>query len=205
MIGYLRGRRLALEPERLVLDTNGVGYAVRIPLSTYFELERLDPADDIGLFIHTHVRADAIELFGFWTESERSVFEHCLAVSGVGPRLAQVVLSGGSTTDLLNAIGGGNVAALTRIPGIGRKTAERMVLELREKAKTLLAEAGAEPPPAEPEAGPEGEQEQAVSALVNLGYRASEAQRAVSRVLAEQPDMDFQELLRRSLRQLSRL
>ena len=145
MIGYLRGRRLALEPESLVLDVNGVGYAARIPMSTYFELEKLDPDDEIGLFVHTHVRADAIELFGFRTEAERTLFEHLLGVGGVGPRLAQVVLSGGSTRDLLNAIGGGNVAVLTRIPGIGRKTAERMVLELREKAKTLLAEAGAEP------------------------------------------------------------
>lgn len=205
MIGYLRGRRLALEPERLVLDTNGVGYSVRIPMSTYFELDKLDAAAEIGLFIHTHVRADAIELFGFSTEAERTLFEHCLGVSGVGPRLAQVVLSGGSTAELLNAIGGGNVAALTRIPGIGRKTAERMVLELREKAKTLLAESGAEPPATAPATGRADEQEQAVSALVNLGYRASEAQRTVSRVLAEEPEVEFQDLLRRSLQLLSRL
>ena len=145
MIGYLRGRRLALDPEGLVLDVNGVGYAVRIPTSTYFELKELDPATDVGLFIHTHVRADAIELFGFWAGNDRALFELLIGVSGVGPRLAQVVLSGGSTRDLLNAIAGGNLAALTRIPGIGRKTAERMVLELRDKAKTMLAEAGAEP------------------------------------------------------------
>ncbi len=205
MIGHLRGRRLSLEPERLVLEANGVGYIVRIPLSTYFELEKLDPTADIRLFIHTHVRADALELFGFWTESERTLFEHCLGVSGVGPRLAQVILSGGATRDLLNAIGGGNVAALTRIPGIGRKTAERMVLELKEKVRTLLAEAGAEPTAAEPEAGREDEQEQAVSALVNLGYRTGEARRAVARVLAEEPEVDFQGLLRLSLRRLSRI
>ncbi len=205
MIGYLRGRRLALEPERLVLDTNGVGFDLRIPLSTHVELDRLDPGAEIGLFVHTHVRADAIELFGFWTEAERTLFEHLIGISGIGPRLAQVVLSGGSTGDLLNTIGGGNVAALVRIPGIGRKTAERMVLELREKAKTLLAEAGVEPPASEAETGREREQEQAVGALVNLGYRATEAQRAVSRVLAEEPEMDFQDLLRLSLRRLSRI
>ena len=205
MIGYLRGRRQALGPELLVLDVGGVGYSVRIPLSTYFELDRLEADAEFGLHIHTHVRADAIELFGFWSESERTLFERCLSVSGVGPRLAQVVLSGGSTTDLLTAIASGNVAALVRIPGIGRKTAERMVLELKEKAKTLLAESGAEPPPAQPEQELEDDQEQVVGALLNLGYRSNEAQRAVSRVLSQHPDIEFQDLLRRSLRQLSRL
>ena len=205
MIGYLRGRRQALGPELLVLDVGGVGYSVRIPLSTWFELDRLEADAEFGLHIHTHVRADAIELFGFWSEAERTLFEHCLGVTGIGPRLAQVVLSGGSTTDLLTAVAGGNVAALTRIPGIGRKTAERMVLELKEKAKTLLAESGAEPPPARPEPEVEDEQEQAVGALLNLGYRPSEARRAVSRVLGEHPEVEFQELLRLSLRQLSRL
>ncbi len=204
MIGYLRGRRLALDPERLVLDTNGVGYTVRIPLSTWFELDKLDDGAEIGLFVHTHVRPEAIELFGFWTEAERTLFEHCLAVSGVGPRLAQVILSGGSTTDLLSAIGGGNVAALTRIPGIGRKTAERMVLELREKAKTLLTESGVEPKDAESQVDKD-EQEQAASALVNLGYRAPEAQRAVAQVLEDNAEVDFKELVRLSLRRLSPL
>ncbi len=203
MIGYLRGRRQALGPELLVLDVGGVGYSVRIPLSTWFEVDRLEADAEVGLFIHTHVRADAIELFGFWSEAERTLFEHCLGVSGVGPRLAQVVLSGGSTADLLTAIASGNVASLTRIPGIGRKTAERMVLELKEKAKLLLAESGAEPPPVEPKL--ESEHDQVAGALINLGYRPSEAQRAVSRVLSEHPEVEFQELLRLSLRQLSRL
>lgn len=205
MIGYLRGRRLALDPERLVLDTNGVGFDLRIPLSTHAELDKLDPDAEVGLFVHTHVRADAIELFGFWTEAERTLFEHLIGISGIGPRLAQVVLSGGSTGDLLNTIGGGNVAALVRIPGIGRKTAERMILELREKAKTLLAEAGAEPAAAEPETGREDEREQAVGALVNLGYSGSEAQRAVSATLAEAPEVEFEDLVRLSLRRLSRI
>lgn len=205
MIGYLRGRCQSLGPELLVLDVGGVGYSVRIPLSTYFELDKMEADAECGLHIHTHVRADAIELFGFWTEAERTLFEHLLGVSGVGPRLAQVVLSGGSTADLLTAIAGGNVAALTRIPGIGRKTAERMVLELREKAKLLLAESGAEPPPAKTEPELEDDQEQVISALLNLGYRPTEARRAVSRVLTEDPNVEFQELLRQSLRQLSRL
>ena len=205
MIGYLRGRRQALKPELLVLDVNGVGYSVRIPVSTYFELDRLDPDAEVGLFIHTHVRADAIELFGFWSEAERTLFEHCLGVSGIGPRLAQVVLSGGSTTDLLAALAGGNVAVLTRVPGIGRKTAERMVLELKDKAKTLLAESGAEPLPTQRASDRADEQEQVVGALLNLGYRSREAQRAVSQVLREDPEVDFQALLRLSLRRLSRL
>lgn len=205
MIGYLRGRRQSLGPELLVLDVGGVGYSVRIPLSTWFELDKLEEGAEFGLHIHTQVRADAIELFGFWTEAERTLFEHCLGVSGVGPRLAQVVLSGGSTADLLTAIAGGNVAALTRIPGIGRKTAERMVLELKEKAKMLLAESGVEPPPDEEESELADDQEQVISALLNLGYRPNEARRAVSRVLGEDPGVEFQELLRLSLRQLSRL
>ncbi len=206
MIGHLRGRRLSLGPDQLVLDVNGVGFAVRIPLSTWQELDRLEPDEEFAVFVHTHIRADAIELFGFWTEHERTLFEHCLGVSGVGPRLAQVVLSGGSTQELLAAIASGNVAALVRIPGIGKKTAERMVLELREKAKRMLQEAGAAAAPdALPDDGPEAEQEQVVGALVNLGYRSSEAQQAVSRVLSEAPDIDFPELLRLSLRRLSRL
>lgn len=205
MIGYLRGRRQALEPEVLVLDVGGVGYSVRIPLSTYFELDRLEADAELGLFIHTHVRADAIELFGFWSEAERTLFEHCLGVSGVGPRLAQLVLSGGSTAELLTAIGSGNIAALTRIPGIGRKTAERMVLELKDKAKTLLAESGAAAASVQLAPELEDEQEQVVGALLNLGYRLQEARRAVSRVFGEHPGIDFQELLRLSLRQLSRL
>ena len=205
MIGYLRGRRQALGPELLVLDVGGVGYSVRIPFSTYCELDRLDAETELGLFIHTHVRADAIELFGFWSEAERTLFEHCLGVSGVGPRLAQVILSGGSTDELLTAIAGGNIAVLIRIPGIGRKTAERMVLELKDKAKTLLEESGGARPPKQPAPKPEDEQEQVVGALLNLGYRLQEARRAVSRVLVEHPGTDFQELLRLSLRQLSRL
>jgi len=188
----------------VVLDVHGVGYSVRIPLSTWFELDRLEDGSEAKLFIHTHVRADALELFGFWTEAERTLFEHLLGVGGVGPRLAQTVLSGGTTAELLAALAGGNTAALVRVPGIGRKTADRLVLELREKAKLLLASSGEEPGPAEPVSGTDEREEQVVGALLNLGYRPREAQRAVSQVLRGSPDAPFQELLRLSLKRLSR-
>ncbi len=204
MIGYLRGRIRTLEAERLLLLVGGVGYTVRIPLSTRVELDKLGPGTEVGLVIHTQVRADAIELFGFLTETERTLFEHCLGVSKVGPRIAQAVLSGGSPTELLQAIGSGNAAALTRIPGIGRKTAERMILELRDKATTLLAESGAVTTSDVAETRPDAEHEEAVSALVNLGYRPNEARRSVAGVLDKEPDLEFQELFRRSLQKLSR-
>src|SRR6476469_1349453 len=139
MIGYLHGQLLKATPERLLLDVQGVGYEVHIPLSTWYEIEKRRD-EPVRLFIHTHMREDGIALFGFWTEREKLLFERLIAVSGIGPRLARVALSGMAPDDLLGAIASGDVGRLATIPGVGKKTAERMVLELKDKMRELAAE-----------------------------------------------------------------
>lgn len=195
MIGYLQGTLIRATPERLLLDVQGVGYEVHVPLSTWYEIERRRD-ERIRLFIHTHMREDGIALFGFWTEREKLLFERLIAVSGIGPRLARVILSGMPPDDLLGAIAAGDTARLATIPGVGRKTAERMVLELQDKMRELAAEL---PERAAAPADPD-----VVSALVNLGYKASQAERAVAETRREKPDAAFHELLRASLNRLSR-
>ena len=146
MIGRLRGRVEELEPDSLILDVGGVGYAVRIPLSTYYSLANSASGkasdEPTTLRIHTHVREDALELFGFATQEEKTLFEKLIAVSGIGPKLAQVVLSGMAPLEVLQALASGDLATLTRIPGIGKKTAERMVVELRDTAGRTRRTAG---------------------------------------------------------------
>ncbi len=195
MIGYLKGTLIKRTPERLTLDVQGVGYEVHVPLSTYYEVERDGGAGPIALHIHTHLREDGIALFGFWTEREKLLFERLIGVSGIGPRLARVILSGMPPDDLLAAIAAGDVARLSTIPGVGRKTAERMVLELKEKMQELAAELPGRPAAADHDL---------VSALVNLGYRAAQAERAVAEARRDRPGAAFHELLRASLRRLSR-
>jgi Holliday junction DNA helicase RuvA len=194
MIGFLTGQLLKTSPERVLLDVQGVGYEVHIPLSTYYEIERR-AGERVGLHIHTHLREDDISLFGFWTEREKLLFERLLGVSGIGPRLARVILSGMAPEDLLTALAAGDLGRLSTIPGIGRKTAERMVLELKDKMRELAAEL--------PERALPGDGD-VVSALVNLGYKASQAERAVADARRDRPDGAFHELLRASLNRLSR-
>jgi Holliday junction DNA helicase RuvA len=196
VIGSLHGTVLRSGPERVLIDVQGVGYEVHIPLSTFYEIERAG-SGPIRLFIHTHLREDGIALFGFFSEREKLLFEKLIAVSGIGPRLARVVLSGMAADDLLAALAAGDLGRLTSIPGIGRKTAERMVLELRDKMRELAAEL-----PGRREA-PAGEE--VVSALVNLGYRPAQAERAVADARRDRPDAPFQDLLRASLNRLARI
>lgn len=202
MIGYLQGTLIRANPERLLLDVQGVGYEVNIPLSTWYEIEKRRE-ETVRLFIHTHMREDGIALFGFWTEREKLIFERLIAVSGIGPRLARVVLSGMPPDDLLGAIASGDLGRLATIPGVGKKTAERMVLELREKMRELAADLPAEKTAAGAPAVIAPDQD-VVSALVNLGYKASQAERAVAEARREKPDAAFNELLRASLNRLSR-
>ena len=195
MIGYLQGQLLRTSPERVLLDVHGVGYEVHIPLSTYYEIERRGAGEKIALFIHTQVREDDLSLFGFWTEREKQIFERLIGVSGIGPRLARVVLSGMAPDDLLAAIAGGDLGRLGTIPGVGKKTAERMILELKDKMRELAAELPEKAAPAD---------QDVVSALVNLGYNARQAERAVAEARREKPDAAFHDLLRASLQRLSR-
>lgn len=198
MIASLRGRLAALEPQRVVVDVGGVGYGVLVPLSTSFELERRGLGADVELQIHTHVREDALELFGFRTTDEKGLFEKLIAVSGIGPRLALGVLSGMEPAGLVAALAKGDVAALVRIPGVGKKTAERLVLELRDKALEL-APADGDATPATGESA-----EELVAALLQLGYRPKEAKRAADALDEAQRDAPLSERLRLALRSLAK-
>ena len=199
MIAQLRGRLLSLTPDLAVLDVHGVGYALSLPLPTYYELQRLPPGAEVSLFVHTHVREDALALYGFWSERERQLFERLITVSGVGPRLARAILSGLPPEELLRALATGDVARLSKTPGVGKKTAERLVLELKEKAALLAAT----PVTA---AAPESGDEDLLAALVNLGYRRPDAERALADAKREATaGAAVPELLRLTLKRLARL
>jgi Holliday junction DNA helicase RuvA len=185
-------------PERVLLDVQGVGYAVSIPLSTYYEIEKVADESRVSLFIHTHVREDAIELFGFWREHEKLLFEKLIGVSGIGPKLARVILSGMPSEQLFATLAAGDTARLATIPGIGKKTAERMVVDLKDKVRALAAELE------QPVVADETESD-LVQALVNLGYKEPLAQRAVAKAREETPGAPFHELLRLSLQRLARV
>src|SRR6201982_2816341 len=172
MIGLLRGRLLEKRPNQVILDVAGVGYLVAIPLSTFATLGELH--GEVTLLIHTHVREDALALYGFVSAREKHFFELLLSASGVGPTLALKILSGMNVEELIPAIRGSDLARLTRIPGVGRKTAERIVVELKDKLETVAIEAGKPAP-----ASPAGIEADVVSALVNLGYDGRAAETVV--------------------------
>jgi Holliday junction DNA helicase RuvA len=196
LIAQLRGRLLRKEPQEAVVDVGGVGYRVTIPLSTFYRIG--EPGTEVTLLTHTHVREDALALFGFLTPVEQALFERLIAVSGVGPKLAVGVLSGIEAPDLVAALRSSDLARLTRIPGVGKKTAERLVLELKDKMQDLpSAEATA------PEA-PRAAADDLVSALVHLGYSRPEAERGVERALREHGEGRFEDLLRKALQLVSR-
>jgi Holliday junction DNA helicase RuvA len=194
VIAQLRGTLLRKDTQEAVVEVGGVGYGVTIPVSTFYRLG--EPGTEVTLLTHTHVREDALALFGFLTAVEQALFERLIAVAGVGPRLAIGILSGIETPDLVGALRSGDVVRLTRIPGVGKKTAERLVVELKDKMAGLE---GVEPAAEEPSRGPK---EDLVSALLHLGYSRPEAERGVDKALHE-GDAPFEDLLRRSLRVLS--
>jgi len=204
MIGRLTGALLECAPGRVLLDVGGVGYDLQIPLSTYYSLAS-ETGSTARLHVHTHVREDALTLYGFSTVEERTVFEQLIAISGVGPRLALAFLSGIGVADLHEALYRGDRDRLCKIPGVGKKTAERVLLEMRDKLKLN----GLAPPA--PGAGDAGGkamttvQGDAVSALVNLGYSSSVSERAV-RAVAQQTDgtVTLESLLKGALRGLAR-
>jgi holliday junction DNA helicase RuvA len=196
LIAQLQGRILRKAPQEVVVDVGGVGYRVLIPVSTFYRLP--EEGSQAVLRIHTHVREDALALFGFLTGVEHDLFQRLIDVAGVGPKLAIGVLSGMEAPDLIEALRAGDVARLTRIPGVGRKTAERLVLELKDKmpARTAPADTAA------PESGTSS-RDDLLSALVHLGYSRVEAERGVERALKEDASGRFEDLLRRSLRALA--
>jgi Holliday junction DNA helicase RuvA len=196
MIGQLRGRLAEKRPNQVLVDVGGVGYLVQVPLSTYAVLGELHT--EVTLLVHTHVREDAFALYGFVSSREKHFFELLLSASGVGPTLALKILSGMSVEELVPAIRGSDLARLTRIPGVGRKTAERMVVELKDKLEAVAAET--EKPVA---ASPAGIEADVISALVNLGYEARAAESAVAEARRESGAANFEKLLRGALQALS--
>jgi holliday junction DNA helicase RuvA len=194
MIAHLRGKLIAKHPNQAIVEAGGVGYDVVISVPTFSELPALNV--EVSFFIHTHVREDALALFGFLRAQEKQLFEKLLSVSGIGPKLAITILSGMAADTMVAAIKGNNVASLTRIPGIGKKTAERMVLELRDKldAFGVSPEAVAAASPVE---------EDVISALVNLGYQRPVAERAIA-TLGDVSAQNFDALFRKAMAALAK-
>jgi Holliday junction DNA helicase RuvA len=195
MIARLHGTLLEKTPSRLVVDVGGVGYDVLVPLSTFYGLG--DPGTAVTLRVHTHVREDIIALFGFATGLEQALFERLIAISGIGPKLALAVLSGIDSAELVRAIRAQDVARLTRIPGVGKKTAERIGLELKDRLPP--AAAGPDLP-----AAADDRRADLLSALTNLGYKGAVAERAVDAAVQKSPEAPFETLLREILRQMVR-
>src|SRR5215813_7746573 len=196
MIGQLRGRLADKRPNQVLVDVGGVGYVVAVPLSTYAALGELHT--EVTLLIHTHVREDALSLYGFLSSREKHLFEMLLSASGVGPTLALKILSGMSTEELVPAIRGNDLGRLTKIPGVGRKTAERMVVELKDKLESMVI---AEQKPAA--ASPAGVEADVISALINLGYDGRTAENAVGEGKREVGTSNFEKLLKASLQSLT--
>jgi len=196
MIALLRGRLLEKHPNQIILETAGVGYDVLIPISTFSALP--DAGAEVQLRIYTHVREDALALFGFLTAEEKTIFERLISVSGIGPKLAITVLSGLATPDLVSAIRNGQVDQLVRIPGVGKKTAERIVLELKDKLEGVGA--GAATAVAEkPAARLSALEQDVLSALLNLGCKTPAAEAAVRQAKIGGASEEFEPLFRKAL------
>ena len=198
MIAHLRGRILEKQPNRVIVDVGGVGYDVAVPLSTFYGLA--DLGGDVSLRVHTHVREEAIALFGFATALELDLFERLIGISGIGPKVGLAVLSGIEPGELIGAIERGDLARLTAIPGVGKKTSERIVLELKDrlpKTRVVVESAG------EPEAPVL--RDDLLSALINLGYHRPLAEKGVDAAMkAAGRDAGFERTLKQALRELAK-
>lgn len=204
MIAQLSGKLVEKQPNTIIVDVGGVGYDITIPVSTFYELG--EPGSDVSLKIHTHVREEALQLFGFWTAREKDIFLKLTSVSGVGPKLAITMLSGMSAAELISAISNNDLARLTSIPGVGKKTAERVVVELRDKMAAISLETRAGEQAASRETASSEEaavREDTVSALMALGYPKAIAERCVQFALREEGERTIEAVLRRALRRLS--
>ena len=206
MIAHLSGTLLSKQATSVIVDVGGVGYEVTIPISTFYDLE--DVGGTVQLRVYTHVREDALQLFGFKTARERDLFLKIISVSGIGPKLGITLLSGMNADELIASIRTNNLARLTLIPGVGRKTAERLIMELREKVAELSSAQLEEELGAKPEVSEQTEdvvRSDALSALLNLGYQRSAAEKAIDAGLNEGGDITVESILRRSLKKLARV
>ena len=204
MIAHLSGTLLSKQATSVIVDVSGVGYEVSIPLSTFYDLE--DPGSKVQLRIYTHVKEDALQLYGFKTARERELFINFISVSGIGPKLGIALLSGMSADELIACIKTNNLARLTLIPGVGKKTAERLIVDLREKMAALSTAELDERPGAAQQAAefssPDNVRSEALSGLMNLGYQRSAAEKAIDSALSEGGDISVESVLKRSLRKL---
>jgi len=193
MIGFLSGKIISSKPTKVVLDINGVGYIVGISINTF---EKISGKETASLFIHTSVKEDSISLYGFYSEAEKEMFELLISVSGIGPKIALSLLSGIQTDDLKNAIHSSDISRIIAVPGIGRKTAERLVLELKTKVDQVKEEGVL--------AIPLSVKSEAVSALSTLGYNSKFADNVVRNILQTQPTLSLEELIKKALGELNR-
>jgi holliday junction DNA helicase RuvA len=191
VIAHLRGKLAQKEPARVIVDVNGVGYEVFIPLTTFTALPAA--GSEVSIDVHTHVREDMIALYGFSTRRERTIFEKLMTISGIGPKLAVTILSGGSVEDLVGAIRRSDLARLTAIPGVGRKTGERIILELKDKLQDFAE--------AQPKSSVEVD---VLSALENLGYNRALSEGALRRAMNGDSEPAFEVLFKRSLKILTK-
>jgi holliday junction DNA helicase RuvA len=203
LIAHITGKLIQKQPNSVIVDVGGVGYELTVPLSTFYDLG--DPGAEVSLRAYTYVREDALQLFGFRTEREKRLFLLMIGVSGIGPKLAITALSGMSAEELIHAIRSSNLAKLVGVPGIGKKTAERMLVELKDKVAQLASPEMEE----QLRAGAvisvgEAMRDDLISALINLGYQKASAEKAVSAVLKEDSDTNFEVALKQSLRRLVR-
>jgi holliday junction DNA helicase RuvA len=203
LIAQLSGKLIHKQPNTVIIDVGGVGYEATIPVSTFYELG--EPGTQVSLKIHTHVREDLIQLYGFWTTREKELFSKLTSVSGVGPKLAITMLSGMPAVELIQAITSNDLLRLTAMPGVGRKTAERVVLELRDKLAVLsAAEREAEHVSVDTALSGLVVRDDTVAALMSLGYPKAMAERAVSDAIREEGERTIEAVLKRSLKRLSR-
>jgi Holliday junction DNA helicase RuvA len=193
MIGYLTGKIISAKPTLILLDVNGVGYEIRISINTF---EYISGKESVSLFIHTNVKEDSITLFGFYSEAEKEMFELLISISGVGPKSALSLLSGISTDDLKQAIITSNIERMIAVPGIGRKTAERLILELKNKVRDVKEEGVSHTKPSL--------QKEAVGALTTLGYNLASSEKAVNIILSEISECSLEELIKTSLKELNK-
>ena len=199
MIARLAGSLAEKTPGRIIVDVHGVGYDLQVPLSTFYVVG--EPGTPVTLRVHTHVREDVIALYGFATSLEQDLFERLISISGIGPKLALAVLSGIEPPDLVRAIKAQDVARLTAIPGVGKKTAERIGLELKDRLPAALQSAAEAAKPSDPH---EQLRVDVLSALLNLGYQRGAAERVVDRIVDTSPGASFEDTLRQALRDLMR-
>ena len=206
MIAHLSGTLLSKQPNSVILDVGGVGYEVNIPVSTFYDLE--EPGSNVQLRIYTHVREEALQLYGFKTARERELFMRLISVSGIGPKLGITLLSGMSADEMIASIRTNNLARLTLIPGVGRKTAERLVMELRDRVASLSTdlekELGETTAAGAPLVTEDSLRSDVLSALLNLGYQRTSAEKAVTAALDEGGEISMELILRRSLRKLAK-